>query len=56
MDAVYYHAVSFVVCSVHTELTCRVVGGAQPKNFEIRRVPIPTFGEDEVLFKGECFM
>lgn len=24
----------------------------QPKDFELKRVPVPTFTDDEVLFKG----
>ena len=50
MDALYYHAVSRSIFVFVCPLKHIYV---QPKDFEVRRVPIPEIGDEEVLFKGE---
>ena len=52
MDAVYYHAVSNIIETYYAQSHCLSLPAIQPKNFELRRVPIPQFGDEDVLFKG----
>ena len=51
MEALYYHEVCSQIGSsgVHASQLKTL---EQPRNFEVRRVPIPQIGDDDVLLKG----
>ncbi len=49
MRAVYYHEASSRANFSNSQV---LMIDSQPRNFEVREVPIPKFTDDEVLFKG----